>query len=83
MMAKRKRKPKPPFYGAKVRCLDCHTVVQSAHRHDLALCRCYDDWGKGVKGIGIDGGGSYFRMMAGEKAKWEIVDGGNYEHEDE
>lgn len=78
-MTRRKRKPKPPFYGAKLKCLDCHSVIQSTHRHHFIQCACYEDGGDGIVGIGIDGGGEYCRMLVGQKAKWEVIDPGNYQ----
>lgn len=74
----RKRKPRPPFYGAKVKCLDCDAVIQSAHIHDFVHCSCYDDGGDGQRGVAIDGGSEYCRMLVGQTARWEVIDPGNY-----
>lgn len=71
----RRRKPKPPFYGAKVRCVHCGDTLQSTHVHDFVSCTC----GK----VAIDGGSKYCKMSAdltGDRFPYEILDPGNYEN---
>ena len=48
-------KPRPKYYGAKVKCLNCGCIIQSKHRHDYTSCRC--------GALSIDGGGEYCRMV--------------------
>jgi Zn-finger nucleic acid-binding protein len=70
----RGRKPKRGLYwGAKLKCLRCETVIQSAHVHDWVACKCPN----GV-GVWIDGGGEYCRMGCDIGHKYEILDPGNY-----
>lgn len=66
-------KKKPKYYGAKVKCLGCNTIVQSKHVHDFRKCAC-----KGENGIYVDGGGDYLRMGYYTGAKWEVIEEGNY-----
>lgn len=71
----RRRKPKPPFYGAKIRCVHCGDTIQSTSVHDLAACTC----GK----VAIDGGAEYCKMSAdltGDRFPYEILDPGNYKY---
>lgn len=76
-MAKHKRKkPKGPHWGAKLRCLHCSTTIQSAHVHDFVACLCFKD--EKPHGIAIDGGGDYCRMSASEASRYEVLDPGNY-----
>ena len=74
-MTKRKpRKPKGPFWGAKLKCLSCGAVIQSAHVHDFVCCKCPPG-----HGISIDGGAEYCRFgKASPDTPWEVVDPGNY-----
>lgn len=76
---KKQPKKKGPFYGAKVKCLECGTVIQSAHIHDYVSCKCpRTKRDEDQKGISIDGGGDYCRMGIYGNTKYEIIDGGNY-----
>lgn len=72
----RRRKPKPPFYGAKVRCLLCGDTLQSTHVHDYRACTC----GR----VAIDGGAEYCKMTVHMHddcfPPYEIIDPGNYRY---
>lgn len=63
------RKPRPKYYGARVKCLECGSIIQSKHRHDFTSCKC--------GGLSIDGGGEYCRMI-GKPGCFEQVAPGNY-----
>ena len=64
--------------GTPIRCLTCDTVIESMHRHDFRWCACYPD--NGDYAIAVDGGQSYLRMVAGNKAQWvEETEGGEDE----
>lgn len=62
-------KPRPKHYGARVKCLQCGSIIQSKHRHDFTSCRC--------GALSIDGGGEYCRMI-GTPGGFEQVTPGNY-----
>lgn len=66
---------KPKYWGAKVRCDVCDTIVQSKHHHDFAVCRC---WLEERGGIAVDGGAFYLRMCVHPKSKYTVLDEGNY-----
>lgn len=56
---------------SKVRCLTCDKVMESKHRRDWVSCNCdpqSDTW------MYIDGGTEYFRMGAGNSAKWDVLE---------
>lgn len=52
--------------GPRIRCLNCRTVIQSMHRHDMQSCKCND--------VAVDGGSDYMRVLSRDKANWEYVD---------
>ena len=83
MAKKKSRKQGPPYYGAKIKCNNCGTVVQSASVHDFAVCKCWMESRNKRKptGIAIDGGGFYCKMSFCEGTTYEIVDSGNYKDE--
>lgn len=73
-MSKRKQaRRKGPYWGAKLKCLRCEAIIQSAHVHDWVACKCPDG-----TGIWIDGGAEYCRMGGADPARYEIIDPGNY-----
>lgn len=67
------------YYGAKIKCGECGTEIQSRHVHDYVACKCPEEKNPNrQKGIFIDGGAEYCRMGAHNGTKYEILDGGNY-----
>lgn len=48
----------------RIRCLKCHTIIESRHRHDFVWCPCH--------AVYIDGGLDYKRM-GGDLSKIMIV----------
>ena len=51
---------------SKAKCLHCNTIIESKHRHDFVVCKCFSEAKN--KGIFLDGGNEYLRS------------GGNMEH---
>jgi hypothetical protein len=44
--------------GPRIKCLNCHSVIQSTHRHDFVTCKC--------GATSIDGGGDYTRILGSQ-----------------
>ena len=76
-------KQAPPYYGAKVKCLVCGDIVQSATVHDFKTCKCWVETRnkKNPTGIAVDGGSSYFKFSYTDPSKYEIMDSGNYKND--
>ena len=54
-----------PKAGPKIRHRACGDVIQSMHRHDFKWCKC--------KGLAVDGGGAYLRMV-GDIKNYDVVE---------
>jgi hypothetical protein len=50
----------------KARCLNCLVVIQSYHRHDFVVCKCFRNT-EDTTGIFIDGGNEYQRRGGNQK----------------
>ena len=70
---------KPKYYGARVKCLRCDTIIESKHVHDFVSCKCEDRH----KGISIDGGGEYCRMIGSTMSMYKVTREGKYAIDDE
>jgi len=64
---------RPKYYGSRVKWLHCGTIIESRHVHDFVFCKCKDRH----KGISIDGGGEYMRMIGCHKSKFKVTREGN------
>ncbi len=69
---------RPKYYGSRVKWLHCGTIIESRHVHDFVFCKCKDRH----KGISIDGGGEYMRMIGCHKSKFKVTREGNYAIDD-
>jgi hypothetical protein len=69
---------RPIYYGHRMKCLHCQTIIESKHVHDFVSCKC-----KGAKRICIDGGGEYCRVMFSKYSKWRVTRPGNYWYDPE
>lgn len=53
-------------YG--LHCFHCGKTIFSQHVHDFVSCDCDES-----KSISVDGGSSYFRVLVGKHADYEVV----------
>jgi hypothetical protein len=71
----RGRKPKRGLYwGAKLKCNTCETVIKSPDVHDWVAGKCPHE-----TGIWVDGGSEYFRGGYAEDVVFQLLDPGNYQ----
>lgn len=47
----------------KAQCKVCKEIIESKHRHDFQVCKCWRERGDGVGGIAVDGGLDYLRRV--------------------
>lgn len=59
--------------GPEIKCLNCGDIIQSKHRHDFQACSCFKNEVDN-KGIAIDGGGTYIRLLGNIFDGYEFVD---------
>jgi hypothetical protein len=70
---------KRKYYGARVKCMTCGTIIESKHVHDFVSCKCPE---RKKTSISIDGGGEYLRMIGCDKSRFKITRQGNYAIDD-
>jgi hypothetical protein len=56
----------------RARCRVCREVIESKHRHDFQVCKCWRE-SKGERGIAVDGGQDYTKRC-GRIEDFEGVD---------
>lgn len=45
-----------------VQCKVCGEIIESKHRHDFVVCKCFRE-SDGAKGCAVDGGHDYLRRL--------------------
>lgn len=58
----------------KIKCNNCGDIIESTHKHDFVVCKCWTD--EGARGCAVDGGKHYLRRVG---SNWE--DMSEYEEE--
>lgn len=58
-----------------IKCLECNTIIESKHRHDMVWCKC--------GGLFIDGGEDYVRVGGRNIYNYEYIEENTNEQQDD
>ncbi len=56
---------------SRLKCPNCGDIIESKHRHDFVVCKC---WNAATSGIFLDGGPDYPRFGGAHMVGAEFVE---------